>query len=179
MNNNQRNHINKTLNNALTSGVLKKNKSKEKINAYIKNYTSNIKKNKNIICHNSLNNNLLNYSENVAKTENNETPIAKIKNKLEKILLNKLKQNNSQDKKTIINKMLKQKSKDLTKHNSDKFTNKSNFTINKSISPVYKNVRTINDENNSNKKIFVKKHNKLAVASQSFNGQKRNIKKVE
>ena len=179
MNNNQRNHINKTLNNALTSGVLKKNKSKEKINAYIKNYTSNIKKNKNIICHNSLNNNLLNYSENVAKTENNETPIAKIKNKLEKILLNKLKQNNSQDKKTIINKMLKQKSKDITKHNSDKFTNNSNFTINKSISPVYKNVRTINDENNSNKKIYVKKHNKLAVASQSFNGQKRNIKKVE
>jgi hypothetical protein len=65
---------------------IKNNKSKEKMNS-IKNYSSNTKKNKNVI-NNIPISDILNYSENVAKNENNEGPIVIIKNKLEKILLN-------------------------------------------------------------------------------------------
>ena len=196
LNNNQRTHINRTLNNAnFTTGILKNNKSKEKLNMCIKNYSTNVKKNKNIISNNIPKNDLLNYSENVAKTENNETPIIKIKNKLEKILLNKLKQNNSQDKKHIKNysvkmddinrtnitknKIIKQKKKIFNKHNSNKCTTNSIFLINKSISPTFKNVKTINNSDiNSNKLICVQKQNKLTIGSQSYNGQKKNTKKT-
>ena len=96
----------------------------------------------------------MNYSENIVKTENNEMPILKIKNKLEKILLNKLKQNNSQDKKHIKynsvklddynrnnirkNKIINNKSNNLNKHNSNKFNANSIFLINPSFSPNFK-----------------------------------------
>ena len=196
LNNKQRTLINRTLNNTnLTSGILKNNKSKEKLSMCIKNYSTNVKKNKNIICNNIPKNDLLNYSENVAKTENNETPIIKIKNKLEKILLNKLKQNNSQDKKHIKNysvkmddinrtnitknKIIKQKKKIFNKNYSHKCTTNSIFLINKTISPTFKNVKTINNSDiNSNKLICVQKQNKLTIGSQSYNGQKKNIKKT-
>ena len=139
----------------------------------------------------------MNYSENVAKTENNETPIIKIKNKLEKILLNKMKQNNSLDKKNnknnsvkndeyngsnILrkNKIIKQKNNNFIKHNSNKCTTNSIFIINKSISPAYKTIKTINNSeiNSNNKLISVQKQNKIAAASQSYNGQKRITKKM-
>ena len=196
LNNKQRTLINRTLNNTnLTSGILKNNKSKEKLSMCIKNYSTNVKKNKNIICNNIPKNDLLNYSENVAKTENNETPIIKIKNKLEKILLNKLKQNNSQDKKHIKNysvkmddinrtnitknKIIKQKKKIFNKNYSHKCTTNSIFLINKTISPTFKNVKTINNSDiNSKKLICVQKQNKLTIGSQSYNGQKKNIKKT-
>ena len=180
-------HINRTLNNAT-----------------FKNYSNNIKKNKIIISNNNNeqnnNNNMaMNYSENVAKTENNETPIIKIKNKnkLEKILLNKLKQNNSQDKKhskynsmkieefhsnnnIMKKKIIKQKNNNFTKHNSNKCTTNSIFIMNKSISPTYKTIKTINNsEINSNKNLIsVQKQNKMTIASQSYNGQKRIIRKM-
>ena len=196
LNNKQRTLINRTLNNTnLTSGILKNNKGKEKLSMCIKNYSTNVKKNKNIICNNIPKNDLLNYSENVSKTENNETPIIKIKNKLEKILLNKLKQNNSQDKKHIKNysvkmddinrtnitknKIIKQKKKIFNKNYSHKCTTNSIFLINKTISPTFKNVKTINNSDiNSNKLICVQKQNKLTIGSQSYNGQKKNIKKT-
>ena len=121
---------------------IKNNKSKEKMN-FIKNYSTNTKKNKNVI-NNIPKNYILNYSENVAKNENNEGPIVKIKNKLEKILLNKLKQNKSQDNnkngkyssvkleeynRNLIrkNKIIYNKTKNITKHNSNKCTTNSIF----------------------------------------------------
>ena len=195
--NNNQNHINRTLNNAnITSGEINKNKSNEKLNS-IKNYSTNTKKkpskNKNII--NSIQKkDLLNYSENVAKTEKNEGPIIKIKNKLEKILLNKLKQNISQDKKHIKynsvkldeynrnnirkNKIINNKTKNFNKHNSNKCTTSSIFLINKSISPNSKNIKTIsNSDINSNNIICVQKQNKNGIFCQSENEEKRLVKK--
>ena len=196
-NNNNQNHINRTLNNVnFIGGIIKKNKSNDKMNS-INNYSTNTKKNKfknkNIIITNIQKNNILNYSENVSKTENNEGPILKIKNKLEKILLSKLKQNMSQEKKQIKynsvkldeynrnnirkKKMLCKKTK-FSKHNSNKCTTNSIFMINKSISPNNKNIKTIsNSEINSNKLISVQKQNKNGNICQSENGQKRLIKK--
>ena len=178
-NNLQQNHINRTINNGnFITGDIKKNKSNDKLNS-IKNYSSNTKKtktkNKNFI-NNLPKKDLLNYSENVSKTENNEGPILKIKNKLEKILLNKLKQNVSQDKKHAKynsvktdeynrnnirkNKIINNKTKNFTKHNSNKCTTNSIFLINKSISPANKNIKTIsNSEINSNKLINIQKQN--------------------
>ena len=197
-NNNNQNHINRTLNNAnITSGGINKNKSNEKLNS-IKNYSTNTKKkqnkNKNII--NTIpKKDLLNYSENVAKTENNEGPIIKIKNKLEKILLNKLKQNISQDKKHIKynsvkldeynrnnirkNKIINNKTKNFNKHNSNKCTTNSIFLINKSVSPNNKNIKTIsnNDINSNNNIICVQKQNKNTMFCQSENEEKRLNKK--
>ena len=188
-------HINRTLNNAnITIGDMKKNKSNEKINSGIKNYSTNTKKNKNMV-NNIKKKDVLNYSENVAKTENNENPINKIKNKLEKILLNKLKQNNSQDKKHIKynsvkleeynrtkirkNKIINKKSKIFNKHNSNKCTTNSIFLINKSISPPYKNIKTINNnsEIESNKLICVQKQNQFQNSNLSDNLQKKLVKK--
>ena len=157
-------HIKRTLNNEKNS---------------IKNYSNNTKKNKNII-NNIQKKDILNYSENVAKTENNEGPIVKIKNKLEKILLNKLKQNVSQDKKhgkyssvkleeynrnLIRNKkIIKNSTKNFTKHNSNKFTTNTIFLINKSISPGHKNGKiSSNSEININKLIYVQKQNQMIV----------------
>ena len=159
-NNILQNHINRTLNNEKNS---------------IKNYSTNTKKNKTII-NNIPKKDFLNYSENVAKTENNEGPIAKIKNKLEKILLNKLKQNVSQDKKhgkyssvkleeynrniNRKNNIINNKTKNFTKHNSNKCTTNSIFLINKSISPGHTNGKiSSNSEINSNKLISVQKQN--------------------
>ena len=138
--------------------------------------------------------NILNYSENVVKTENNDNPIVKIKNKLEKILLNKLKQNSSQDKKHIKynsvkldeynrnkirkNKIIKKKNKVFNKQYSNKCPINSIFLVNKSISPTYKNIKTIsNNEIDSNKIIYVKKQNQLPNSSQSDNVQKKLVKK--
>jgi hypothetical protein len=189
----KRGYINRTLNNAhFTSGTsLKNNKSSEKISSCAKNI--GFKKNKIIINNNNyLKKEILNYSENVAKTENNETSINKIKNKLEKILLNKIKQNNSQEKKHVKyndtkmeefnknnvrnNKIIKKKTKIFTKHNSNLCTTNSIF---KSISPTFKNIKTINNsEINSNKLIYVQKQNKFTISSQSANGQKKLLKKM-
>ena len=195
MNNNHNNmHINRTLNNVnFMSRGIKNNKSNEKINSCIKNYSTNTKKNKNIIT-NFNKKDILNYSENIVKTENNEMPILKIKNKLEKILLNKLKQNNSQDKKHIKynsvklddynrnnirkNKIINNKSNNLNKHNSNKFNANSIFLINPSFSPNFKNIKTINNsEINSNKLINIQNQNKNITNYQSDNGQKRLVNK--
>ena len=195
--NKNRININRTLNNTnFTSGTtFKNNKSNEKINSFINNYSTNTKKNKNLI-NNLQRREILNYSENVAKTENNEPSINKIKNKLEKMLLNKIKLNNSQDKKHIKynsvkieeynrnnirkNKIIKNKTINFNKHNSNKCTTNSIFLINKSISPPYKNIKSFNNsEINSNKLISVQKqNNKLPISCQSSNGQKKLVKKM-
>ena len=189
-------HINRTLNNAnfTSATTLKSNKSNEKMNPSIKNYSNNNKKNK-IIINNIQKKEILNYSENVAKTENNEPSINKIQNKLEKILMNKLKQNNSQERKHIKynslkseeynksyagkNKIIKKKTITFSKHFSNKCTTNSIFLTNKSISPINKNIKTINSSGlNSNKLIFVQKQNRFINFSQSANGQKKLTKKM-
>ena len=194
INNNHNMHINRTLNNTnFTSGALKNNKSNEKINSSIKNSSTNTKKNKNKnIITNFQKKEILNYSENVVRTENNEVPIMKIKNKLEKIFLNKLKQNNSQDKKYIKynsvksdncnrNNMKKNKifnSKNFNKNISNKNTTNSIFLINPSLSPTFKNIKTIsNSEINSNKIINVQKQSKNVISCQSDNGQQKLLNK--
>ena len=74
------------------------------------------------------------------------------------------------------NKIIKKKTKIFTKHNSNLCTTNSIF---KSISPTFKNIKTINNsEINSNKLIYVQKQNKFAISSQSANGQKKLIKKM-
>ena len=195
-NNTNLTHVNRTLNNPnITIEDLKKNKSNDKIISGIKTYSTNTKKNKNKnIVNNIKKKNILNYSENVVKTENNDNPIVKIKNKLEKILLNKLKQNSSQDKKHIKynsvkldeynrnkirkNKIIKKKNKVFNKQYSNKCPINSIFLVNKSISPTYKNIKTIrNNEIDSNKIIYVKKQNQLPNSSQSDNVQKKLVKK--
>ena len=195
-NNTNLTHINRTVNNVNnTIGDLKKNKSNDKIMSGIKTYSTNTKKSKNKNIVNNINKkNILNYSENVAKTENNDNPIVKIKNKLEKILLNKLKQNSSQEKKHIKynsvkldeynrnkirkNKIINKKNKVFNKHNSNKCPTNSLFLVNKSISPTYKNIKTINNsEIDSNKLICVKKQNQLPNSSQLDKAQKKLLKK--
>lgn len=188
-------HINRTLNNAnITIGDLNKNKSNDKIISGVKNYSSNTNTNKNNIINTIQKKDILNYSENVAKTENNDNPVSKIKNKLEKILLNKLKQNSSQDKKHIKynsvklgdynrnkirkNKIINKKGKIINKHNSNKSNTNSIFLNNKSISPTYKNIKTINNsEIDSNKLIYVQKQNQFLKSIQSDNVQKKLVKR--
>ena len=133
---------------------IKNNKSKEKMNS-IKNYSTNAKKNKNVI-NNIPKNYILNYSENISKNENNEGPIVIIKNKLEKILLN---QNNTIEillekiKSSIIRPKISQS---IIQINAPQIP----FLINKSLLSGHKNGKiSSNSEINSNKLICVQKQN--------------------